>query len=82
MEGSGEIGAIVSRTNSWNRRALLDGIEGVVRRAGGQVATRLRHDIWECKPKTIFGPAAILPSALSGLRQSFYGQRGTFPCGN
>jgi hypothetical protein len=29
-----------------NWRALLDGIEGVVRRAGGQVATRLRHDIW------------------------------------
>jgi hypothetical protein len=65
-----------------NRLALLDGIEGVVRREGGHIATRLRHGIWECEPKTIFGPAAILPSALSGLRQSFCGQRGTFPCGN
>src|SRR4029077_15268755 len=32
-----------------NWRALLDGIEGVVRRAGGHVATRLRHDIWEVR---------------------------------
>jgi hypothetical protein len=33
-----------------NRLALLDGVEGVVRRKGGRIATRLRHGIGECEP--------------------------------
>src|SRR5713101_3001998 len=67
-----------------NRLALLDGEEGVVRREGGRIATWLRHGIWGSEPKIIFGPSAILPSALSGLRQSFCGQPGTLgvSCGN